>query len=176
MPVIPATKEDIPALVDLVNSAYRGDYSKRGWTTEADLLKGALRIDIPVMKQQIDDPDSVILKYTDAGGLIKGCVYLRKREAKIYLGMLTVEPSAQAYGIGKQLLAASEVYAAEHGFSVIQMTVISERHELIAWYNRHGYFFTGKTKPFTVDERFGVPVHDLSFIVLEKNVQTETQV
>ena len=35
------TETDIPALDKLVNSAYRGDSSKKGWTTEADLLDGS---------------------------------------------------------------------------------------------------------------------------------------
>lgn len=171
MGITQATYDDIPGLVALVNSAYRGEYSRKGWTTEADLLQGDLRIDIPVMTTQMNDPDAAILKYTGEDGIIKGCVYLKRKPVKVYLGMLTVEPMSQSMGIGKQLLAAAERYAVSHGYSIIQMTVISERKELIDWYNRHGYAYTGKTKPFPVNEQFGIPVKDLFFVVLEKHLQ-----
>ena len=36
----PALLSDVPQLVSLVNSAYRGDESRAGWTTEAELLAG----------------------------------------------------------------------------------------------------------------------------------------
>ena len=36
----PATAADIPALHALIESAYRGEVSRAGWTTEADLLDG----------------------------------------------------------------------------------------------------------------------------------------
>lgn len=166
-----AAHTDISALVALVNGAYRGDYSKKGWTTEAHLLRGDLRIDVPGMTDQMNDPDAVVLKYTDADGVIKGCVYLKKKPIKLYLGMLTVDPAAQSQGIGKQLLRAAEAFAVAAGLSIVQMTVIADRTELIAWYNRQGYVYTGKTKPFPVNEQFGVPVKDLFFIVLEKRLQ-----
>ena len=35
-----ATHADIDSLVALIESAYRGDVSKQGWTTEADMLGG----------------------------------------------------------------------------------------------------------------------------------------
>ncbi|MBV9988450.1 MAG: GNAT family N-acetyltransferase, partial [Chitinophagaceae bacterium] len=85
-----------------------------------------------------------------------------------YLGMLTVSPALQAKGIGKQLLKAAETYAEAHGCTAITMTVISVRHELIAWYERHGYRFTGERKPFPADAAFGLPKQDLEFIVMEK--------
>jgi len=165
-----ATTEDIPALLKLVNSAYRGEASTKGWTTEAHLLKGALRTDETNLLQQITDKDAVVLKFTNDDSEITGCVYLKQQNKKVYLGMLSVSPMAQSHGIGKKLLAASEQYAKENNCQAVHMTVISARHELIAWYNRHGYTDTGERKPFPVDEKFGVPTQQLEFIVLEKKI------
>jgi ribosomal protein S18 acetylase RimI-like enzyme len=164
--ITPATEKDIPALDKLVNSAYRGEGSKKGWTTEADLLDG-LRTDPGSLLKILQDADAVILKYTGETG-IEGCVYLKKKEEALYLGMLTVSPELQAKGIGKQLLAAAETHAKQQACTKITMTVISVRHELIAWYKRHGYHATGQTEPFPSDPAFGLPRLALFFIVMEK--------
>jgi ribosomal protein S18 acetylase RimI-like enzyme len=163
-----ASTGDIPALVPLINSAYRGEASKKGWTTEADLLEGELRTDIPFLTTLLNNPDAIMLKYTSSPGVITGCVYLEKMQRGLYLGMLTVSPEHQAGGIGKQLLAAAEVYGKEKGCPCIFMYVISLRHELIAWYERHGYHKTGETKAMPIDNRFGTPTQPLEFIIMEK--------
>ncbi len=163
-----ASKEDIQVLVALINSAYRGDASKKGWTTEANLLKGDLRTDISTLTGLIENPQSVILKYTTAENVIAGSVYLEIQEKGLYLGMLTVSPQLQAAGIGRQLLVAAEEYAKEKECPCIFMSVISVRHELIAWYERHGYKNSGETKPFPDDDRFGIPTQFLEFIIMEK--------
>src|SRR6187431_2862367 len=111
--ITPATEKDIPALDKLVNSAYRGEGSKKGWTTEADLLDG-LRTDPISLLKILQDPDSVILKY-NGNESIEGCVYLKKKGDALYLGMLTVSPELQAKGIGKQLLTAAETHAKQTG-------------------------------------------------------------
>ena len=165
-----ATTADIPDLVILINSAYRGESSKKGWTTEADLLDGQ-RTDEESLKMLLAKPGSILLKYVNAEEKIYACVNLQQQAQKLYLGMLTVSPSLQGSGIGKKLLAASEQYARENKFEAIRMTVISIRQELIAWYERHGYNRTGETQPFpTGDPRFGIPKQFLEFVVLEKNI------
>lgn len=164
-----ATSKDIPALVLLVNSAYRGEGSKKGWTTEADLLDG-IRTDTDALQKLIGDPGAVILKYTGESGILQACVYLHKKENQLYLGMLSVSPELQAKGIGKQLLAVSAGYAKHMGCSSITMTVISIRKELIAWYERHGYRATGETEPFPTSLKFGRPRQPLVFIVMEKKI------
>ena len=161
------TEQDIPSLNNLVNSAYRGESSKKGWTTEADLLDG-IRTDPDSLKKLINQPDSVILKYVEDSGLIKGCVYLQQKNSQLYLGMLTVSPDLQGKGIGKKLLEAAEFHASKLGCTSIIMTVISVRQELIAWYQRHGYNLTGATEPFPTDPKFGSPKQPLVFLVLEK--------
>jgi ribosomal protein S18 acetylase RimI-like enzyme len=164
-----AVEKDIPALVLLINSAYRGEYSKKGWTTEADLLDG-IRINENSLADIMHKPGSLLLKCADAENKIIGCVYLQQQEQKLYLGMLTVLPELQAAGIGKELLAASEDYAKSIKYSAIIMTVISARKELIAWYERRGYKDTGETKPFPTDNAFGIAKQPLEFIVMEKKL------
>ncbi|MBS2025039.1 MAG: GNAT family N-acetyltransferase [Deltaproteobacteria bacterium] len=166
----PATAADLDALVALVNSAYRGESSKKGWTTEADLL-GGQRTDPVSLGKTMGAPDNVILVHESEGRLL-ACVHLEKHgEQGAYLGMLTVEPTLQAGGFGKRLLAAAEEWArTQWGTRSIHMTVIRQRKALIAWYERRGYRLTGETKPWPYgDDSFGLPkVPDLIFEVLEK--------
>ncbi len=164
-----ATIADIPALVLLVNSAYRGDYSKKGWTTEADLLDG-LRVIPETMLEQMNTPGQHFLKATDPAEKIIGCVSLLEKSTKIYLGMLTVEPTNQGAGIGKYLMQASEEFALKLGKTHIEMTVISVRAELIAYYERRGYQLTGEKRPFPNDPKFGIQKQPLEFIVMEKKL------
>lgn len=168
-PILQATPLDAKELDQLVNSAYRGESSKQGWTTEADLLDGT-RIDEAALLDLLAKPDTTILKFVENGKII-GCVELRQEKGKLYLGMLSVSPVVQSKGIGKKLLAAAEDHARTKNISSIFMTVISVRNELIDWYVRHGYQLTGERKPFTVpDVRWGVPKQQLEFVVLEKKL------
>lgn len=164
-----AISKDISALVSLINNAYRGDESKNGWTTEADLLDG-IRTDADSLEEMINKKNAVILQSFNENNVLNGCVYLEKRKTKMYLGMLTVSPLEQAKGIGKQLLIEAEKYASQQKCSLIEMTVISVRHELIAWYQKHGYKNIGKTKPFPNDIKFGIPKQPLEFIVMQKEI------
>jgi len=165
--ILPAEHKDIPSLVSLINSAYRGEASKRGWTTEADLLDGELRTDEEAMKQLTNSGN--FLK-DEEGKHLRGCVYLQKQGDKLYLGMLSVSPRIQAQGIGKKLLEAAEIHAVEQNCKAIIMNVISLRHELIRWYERHGYERTSRIKPFPADDQFGRPVVPLEFVELEKQL------
>ncbi len=162
-----ATKENIPEINHLVNSAYRGETSKKGWTTEEHLLDG-IRTDEAGLEQTFDNESVTVLKFTENGKII-GVVSLENQVNKLYLGMLTVSPDLQGGGIGKQLLKAAETFAHEENIPKIVMTVISIRTELIAWYERHGYVQTGETKPFPMNNpNFGMPKQFLEFVVLEK--------
>ena len=166
-----ATQADIPALSALVNGAYRGESSRKGWTTEADLLDG-IRIDEAGLKSMLQNPAETMLKYEDAGRLL-GCVALEKKGTELYLGMLTVLPETQTAGIGKKLLTAAEKLAQEQQCQTITITVITARHELIAWYERRGFRPTGETKPFPDDPRFGLPKQKLEFIVMKKELNEQ---
>jgi GNAT superfamily N-acetyltransferase len=168
LPLTIATLEDVPALVQLVNRAYRGDSSRQGWTTEADLIDGT-RTDEASLQMLLDNPDGRLLV-----GWIEDeiccCVYLETQPAALYLGMLTVDPHVQGQGVGKQLLATADQYAQEQGCSAITMTVVAQRPELIAWYERHGFRPTEETLPFPGGTRFGVPRQTLTLVVLRKAV------
>ncbi len=166
-----ASMHDCHDLEMLVNSAYRGESSKKGWTTEADLL-GGVRTTAASLQKLLEDPSAVIMKYTDDNLQIQGCIYLQIKKDKLYLGMLTVSPTLQDKGIGKQLLYFAETYAQENKCIAIMMTVIYSRTELIAWYSRHGYQPTGETEPFPTDPAFGLPKQPLYFIVMEKPIIT----
>lgn len=163
-----ASEDDVAALVQLVNGAYRGESSKKGWTTEADLL-GGVRTSIESMQEQLQTPGAVVLKAMKGSEII-GCVYLQNKTDHLYLGMLTVKPTLQGSGTGKRLLQAAEKYARSLALPAIKMTVITVRTELIAWYKRHGYADTGERCPFPTDPKFGLPKQSLEFLVLEKKL------
>lgn len=167
-----ADTADIPSLVALLNAGYRGEGSKQGWTTEADLLAGPIRTDEAHLLSLMESPTAVFLKCLDAAGHIEGCVYLDQRDRGLYLGMLCVWPQRQGAGIGKQLLVGAEEHARRLGCETIFMQVVSERPELEAWYLRQGYYFTGERRPFDVDHRYGLPTRELEFIIMEKRVAT----
>lgn len=169
MPIIKATLADATKLTQLVNSGYRGESSKQGWTTEANLLDG-IRIDELTMIKYFQDPYVTILKYVNDQGDIIGCVYLEIKGQRLYLGMLTVLPLLQANGIGRQLLHESEIVATELKCDSIYMTVITSRLELIQWYERRGYHATGELLPFHEGTRFGVPLKEIELAVFEKEV------
>ncbi|HEY8782971.1 MAG TPA: GNAT family N-acetyltransferase [Mucilaginibacter sp.] len=169
MPITKATKSDVPELNQLINSAYRGETSKKGWTTEADILDG-IRIDEVTLNKYFEDPKIIILKNTDDNGQITGSVYLEIRGPKLYVGMFSVSPTLQNKGIGRDLLLAAETYAKQLNCSALTMTVISTRHELISWYERRGYKATGEIQPFHDGTKFGVPKQRIELIVLEKGI------
>jgi len=166
----PAAPDDVPALHRLIESAYRGDSAKAGWTHEADLL-GGQRTDEAELRDILADASRVLL-LAEIDGVLTGCVQVAKQgEGLAYLGLLTVDPRRQAGGLGRWLIAAAEAEAIDRfGATRMEMTVIRQRAELIAWYERRGYRLTGETRPFPLDdERFGLPqTRELEFVVLEK--------
>lgn len=169
MPISVARKEDIPALVKLLNNSYRSEESKQGWTTEADMVGGDLRTDEENMNELMELPDAVFLKYINEKNEIEGCVFLHKRQGKLYLGMLSVSPAMQAKGIGKEIMNASEKYAKEQDCPSVFMRVFSFRKELLAWYERQGYYKTGEIQLFE-DSKFGYAKEPLEFVVLQKDL------
>ena len=167
-----ATEADIPALVQLVTSAYRGDASRAGWTTEADMLDGQ-RIDAGVLREDIARPRSRVLLAERDGNLL-ACAHVAEENGAGYFGMFSVRPDLQGGGVGKAVLAEAErVVREEWRLPAMRMTVIDVRDELIAFYQRRGYVRTGILKPFPYgDERYGIPLRDdLRFEVLEKQLR-----
>lgn len=164
-----ATPADAAVIVQLLNSAYRGEASTKGWTTEAHLIDGDVRTNEATVLEAMEQPGSVTLLCLDDGTPV-GTVNLQQHGAKIYLGMFAVTPFLQGKGIGKQLLQAAEIHAREAGCIAIYMHVVSVRRELIDWYIRHGYADTGERKPFREDGVHGRHLQILDFAVLEKQV------
>ncbi|MBD0695973.1 GNAT family N-acetyltransferase [Streptomyces sp. CBMA123] len=167
-----ATLADVPALVALVESAYRGEASKAGWTSEADLL-GGRRTDAEAVAEAVGHTDGLVL-LAERDGELLACCQLERRGDRAYFGMFSVRPGLQGGGIGRAVLARAERLAGEEwGVGAMEMTVIEQRAELIAWYERRGFRRTGEYSPFPYgDERFGIPRRpDLRFERLIKELK-----
>jgi ribosomal protein S18 acetylase RimI-like enzyme len=166
-----ATEADVDELVALIESAYRGEASRAGWTTEADILDGQ-RTDPEGVLAVVGSPGSRLLT-VERDGRIVACCQIEHRGEHAYFGMFAVSPALQGGGLGKAVLAQAERQARETwGVTQMHMTVISVRDDLIAWYERRGYRRTGRTSPFPYgDERFGIPRRDdLRFELLVKEL------
>lgn len=172
-----ATLEDVDRVVLLVESAYRGEKSRAGWTTEADMLEGQ-RTDAREVREIIEAfPNKRVLLLEEEGHL-RACARLDDAKGHAYLGMIAVDPTLQAKGYGRAIIAEAERIArTELCHDAVQMTVISIRDALLSWYERLGYRRTGATEPFPYgDPRFGVPKRDdLIFLVLEKRLREEAE-
>ncbi len=165
LPVREATADDVGALLDLVHSAYRGESSRAGWTTEADLLDGS-RTTTDLLAADLTSPRTTFL----VAGDMAGCAAVTVTGDLASFGTFAVRPDNQAIGVGSLLLSAAEDHARARGTARMEMTVIAQRAELIAWYKRRGYAATGETRPFPYgDQRYGRPLRDdLVFTVLVK--------
>ncbi|MGZ5006316.1 MAG: GNAT family N-acetyltransferase [Methylobacter sp.] len=163
-----AEAHDAGQIAALINSAYRGETSRQGWTTEADLLDGR-RTDADEIVRLIASDESVFLLCKDGADPV-GSVHLQKQPGQVCFGMLAVSPPLQGKGIGKQLLSAAERTALETwGANKSVMSVISCRNELIAFYERRGYRRSGISQAFPLNPGLWMPkVADLQLELLEK--------
>ncbi len=166
-----ATHDDAAQIVRLVESTYRGQASRAGWTTEADLLEGQ-RIDSRGVVESINaDQSRIVLAL--AGSDLVACAHIQRRPTIGYFGMFSVEAGHQGSGLGATVLAECERQLHEDlECAAVEITVLKQRADLIPWYQRRGYLLTGERRPFPYgDERFGVPlVDDLEFLVLQKSL------
>jgi len=164
-----ALDADVPGLVELIESAYRGEASRAGWTTEADLLEGQ-RTDPDLVRAVVRTTDGRLM-IAERDGVLIACCQLEHRGDHAYFGMFAVRPELQGGGLGKAIIAEAERTAQETwGVREMRMTVIRQREELVAWYERRGYRRTGQLTPFPYgDERIGIPQRpDLEFELLVK--------
>jgi ribosomal protein S18 acetylase RimI-like enzyme len=170
---LPATDEDVPRIVALMNRAYRGA-GAAGWSTEEPYLSGDRINEDHLRADLLAKSEASLLKWEDSeGGGLLGCVWIEPLDEDVwYLGSLATDPTRQNSGLGKILLSAAEHWVGERGGKRIRMNVVNVRDALIAWYVRRGYRKTGETEPFPYgDDRYGAPLRDdLSFLVLEKDL------
>ncbi|OLN85679.1 hypothetical protein CCHL11_08269 [Colletotrichum chlorophyti] len=183
----PATPDDIPLLLPLIRSAYRGEASRKGWTTEADLVADE-RIDAAGLLAKMSEPEGVVLLVTDDDAAAPtvtttnaptlaaplSCCEVQRSKAdpsRAYFGLFAVDPARQAGGVGRRVLEYAEAYArARWGVERMEMWVIWPRGELISWYERRGYRITGERKEFPYKHLVNGDAlrDDLWFQVLEK--------
>jgi ribosomal protein S18 acetylase RimI-like enzyme len=156
---------------ELVNSAYRGAAGRRGWTHEAELLAGERTRPSDVAAMIEDSSTTLLIRRSDDRHSLVGCVAIEMNGAdRCTISMLAIAPERQTGGLGRSLLADAEHFAAEQGATVAKLTVVEQREELIAWYERHGYRRTGFHEAFPYgDDSVGTPLRDdLRFVILEK--------
>ncbi|MGQ0623982.1 MAG: GNAT family N-acetyltransferase [Sporichthyaceae bacterium] len=167
-----ATAADLDAMLALVHSAYRGEPSRAGWTSEADLLEGP-RTDVDFLTADLADPATTILLAHDDGVLLACCEVTISGAGRAHFGMFAVHPPAQGCGVGSRLLIAAQDYARALGCTRMEMAVLAQRAELLAWYGRRGYLPTGAAEPFPYgNPRYGTPRRpDLVFTVLAKELR-----
>lgn len=175
----PATTDDAAAVADLVHSAYRAQESRAGWTTEADLL-GGQRVDTAMVLELVGRPDSVILIVRDpSSGTLLACCHLERRGSGAYLGMVAVRPGRQGRGLGRALLEEAQTWAGTTWGSLWwEITVLAQRPELIAWYERRGFVLTGEHQDFPYgDERYGIPRRaDLVLLGMRKGTRSQPSI
>lgn len=164
----PATPDDVPAITQLVNSAYQGEPGSKSWTSESHLVAGQ-RTTEDLVRNLLQQPSNTIYKCTDDQQNMLGCMLLEKKPHTLYLGMLSVNPQEQASGIGRALVHQAEKIAHELNYTTITITVIDRRHELIDWYKRKGFVPTGKVEPFS--NASSKALADFSFVELQKELR-----
>ncbi len=165
-----ATDQDIPQLLELIETCYRGDIAKKGWTYETDLVAGN-RTTPEILREEINAPGGNYLKHTDGNGKIVGCVYTKviPEIRKVFVGCLCVHPTLQSQGLGRKLMAATENVAKDSHCSKLCMKVLTVRKELIVWYEKLGFKYNGEKSPFP--EGCGTPKVHLELGSWEKDLE-----
>jgi len=168
---------DASRIADLVNSAYRGESSRKGWTTEADILDG-LRTTTPEVAKIIRRNDAFMLI-----GVLKDEVVATiccewqalAGHNTAHFGMIAVKPTLQNKGYGKSLIQAAEAFAKREWRVVgFHMAVISLRQELIEFYERQGYKRTGEFADFPENSELWQPkVDGLNLQYLAKLIENK---
>jgi ribosomal protein S18 acetylase RimI-like enzyme len=170
-----ATPDDAPQVQQLVESAFRAEESRAGWTDDLG-LSSEFRIDVKDIMAMITNPDGVMLMATDENNTLLGSIGTSKRgnnHARMF--MLAVDESQRRGGIGGQILTYAEDYGSRiWGVTTFELNALSSRKQLIAWYARRGYKETGETSPFPREkfETLTLP-DDLCFVEFEKVLDQE---
>ena len=169
-----AVEGDFPAIIDLVNAAYRGHGAVESWNIETGIVEGTRLTDSLLREDLAAKPHAHFLvhRHPQSRAII-GTVWLEPvGDGAWYLGLFTIDPTLQKQHLGRALLSAAEAFAKKHGARLMRMGVLNVRDTLIGWYERRGYARTGETEPWPHgDNRFGTPLRDdLEFVILEKQL------
>jgi len=166
MNVNPASIDDAVSINMLINQAYRGE---KGWTREIEIVEGE-RASVNDIKELIQNPEAHLF-VAATNGAVTACICVEEKENQAYIGTFAVNPAFQNQGIGKQILSFAEKYAVNQlGSKKLIMVVISQREELISFYERRGYRRTGEISEYPVHLNVGIPaVEGLTIECLEKN-------
>jgi GNAT superfamily N-acetyltransferase len=165
---------DAEAVAKLVNAAYRGETSRKGWTTEADILEGLRTTTVEIANIIKRDNAFVLIGVLKDEIVATICCEWQELAFKdtVHFGMIAVKPSLQNKGYGKKMIQAAEAMTRREWRVVgFHMAVISIRHELIAFYERLGYKLTGEFAVFPVKSDLWQPkVEGLNLQYLAKLV------
>ncbi|MEP6835381.1 MAG: GNAT family N-acetyltransferase [Gemmatimonas sp.] len=158
-----ATRDDGSHLVTVINRAY---------VAESSIVRGE-RIDLSNVVQRIVASNTwflVIEQNTDhSARQIVACVCLDCDGHRGHIGLLSVDPDHQGRGLGAKLLRAAELLCAEKFCCpVIELEVVSERHDLFPFYAQMGYERTG-VAPFPNESLLKKPAH---MVVMQKRSST----
>lgn len=168
-----ACEADAKEIAALVNRAYRPSAQETGWTHEANLIAGE-RISTEQVLSLFHEQSTILLLRLEQE--IVACVHVQGGQSGTYIGMLATNPTMQGQGIGKQMLLHAEAYAIEHyNASVLKMSVLSLRPELLAFYERRGYVLTEQVTEYPLSAGVGQPmVTGIQVLSLEKSVRQST--
>lgn len=165
-------KEDtklITQLVALINKSYASNGEGRSWTSEEGYFNGARTSNNQVLGQLKSDTAQMFVGFLK--DQLVACVYIDRNEIEGYIGMLSVDVNQQAKGYGREMLMVAENHLKEEGIKLIKIKVIKTRNDLLDWYVRLGYKYTGEEVEFeVVDKSIGIPVKEVVFKVLEKAI------
>lgn len=170
-----AELSDAQAIASLINSAYRGESSRAGWTTEADILDG-MRTTTQEVAGLIQRDDAFVLVGVLNDQII-ATICCERQDAYgkniAHLGMIAVKPTLQSKGYGTTMLQAAEAMTMREWRVVgFHMAVITLREELIAFYERLGYSRSGEFKNFPENSALWQPkVPDLTLEYLVKIIK-----
>ena len=168
---------DAEAIAKLINTAYRGETSRKGWTTEADILDGLRTTTSEIGKIIKRDNAYMLIGVLKDEIVATMCCEWQELAFKdtVHFGMIAVKPSLQNRGYGKSMIQAAEAICLREWRVVgFHMAVISIRHTLIAFYERLGYKRTGEFADFPVKSDLWQPkVEGLNLQYLAKLVEAK---
>jgi GNAT superfamily N-acetyltransferase len=148
----PATAQDLPGLVALINEAYR---------VESFCLAGD-RVQDQDVRDFLEEGLFLVLGTAVPGGPLQGSVYLKVAGTRAYLGLLAVAPNLQGAGLARRLMEGAEAHCRAAGCSFLDLTVVNLRGELLSFYAKFGFAPYGSV-PFPRPAKMLRPCHLIQF-------------